>query len=66
MREQVISALPSVTVYLRALWSYFLYPNARTLPTWCRDPKRCRLHHRLVLVQPPNKPMRAGFKHVEV
>jgi hypothetical protein len=66
VKAEVIATLPAVTVYLRALWNYLLYPNARTLPTWCRDPQRCPLKHKLVFVLPPNKPVRAGFKHVEV
>ncbi len=62
----MIAALPPLSVYMRALYNYMRYPNARTLPKWCRDPGRCQLRHRVVMVHPPNKPARAGFKHVEV
>lgn len=63
---EVAASIQPITTYLRALWNYMLYPNARTLPTWCRAPKQCKLKHKLVIIQPPNKPARLGFKHIEV
>ncbi len=33
------------------------------VPKYCHDVRRCRRKHRLVFIQPPNKPVRAVLKH---
>jgi hypothetical protein len=66
VKAEVLSTIPAYTVYLRAMWNTLIHPNARTLPTWCRAPQSCKLQHKVVFVIPPHKPVRVGFKHVEV
>lgn len=50
--------------YLTAAWLTFWCPPVQT-SVWCQDVGRCRKPHRLVMVAPPNKPIRFGLKHLE-
>jgi hypothetical protein len=57
--------IPAFKTYLKAVYSQMLHPHAK-VSTWCADPARCPLDHRIVFIKPPHKPLRAGLKHIEV
>jgi hypothetical protein len=57
--------MPMTIAYARALYNALLHPHVR-VSKWCHHPTQCKLRHRLVLIRPPQKPARFGFKHIEV
>jgi hypothetical protein len=52
------------TTWLQAAYITLRFPDAK-VSKWCDKPGRCPLRHRVVVIAPPNKPMRFGLKHIE-
>jgi hypothetical protein len=54
-----------LVTFVAYLWTVWYRARLNVLPTFCHDVKHCRWkHHRVVIVAPPNKPLRAVLKHV--